>query len=284
MTPLTDLGLTQYLGYAGGLYPDGQNSRPSVHERVGVALGATVQALDKAGVPSPPGTIVMLSIGMSNTSREFSEFIELVETDSRKNPSLSLIDAAREGGAATQIADPSSDYWAAVDERIRRASMSPAQVQVAWLKTALAHDSRKFPDNARLLQRSLRAVLGILGTKFPQLKLVYVSSRTYGGYSRSNLSPEPIAYESAFAVKWLIEERINHADSDKSIPWVSWGPYLWADGMRPRRDGLTWERADFEPDGVHTSDRGAAKVAATLLEFFATDPTAQPWFSSQRPL
>ena len=160
------------------------------------------------------------------------------------------------------------------------AEITAAQVQVVWLKTALAREPRGFPENARLLQRALRSIVEILRTKFPQLKLVYISSRTYGGYSETDLSPEPIAYESAFAVKWLIEERINNPSPDRSIPWVSWGPYLWADGMTAAQRRPIWERNDFEPDGVHTSAQGALKVATMLLEFFQKDTTAQPWFLS----
>ena len=209
MTPVTDLGSAEYLGFAGGLFPNGNNSPPFAYEQAGVALGATVQALDKDGGPSAVGQIVMISIGMSNTSREFSQFIRLAEA--RKNPNLLMIDAARDGAAATEIGLPSGDYWKHVDGQLHRFEASPAQVQVVWLKTALAHDARGFPKEARLLQRALRSITGILSTKFPRLKLVYVSSRIYGGYSETDLSPEPIAYESAFAVKWLIEERIELA-------------------------------------------------------------------------
>ncbi len=280
-TPLTDLGSAQYLGFAGGLYPNGKNSRPSAYEDAGVALGATVQPVDRDGQPSTSGKIVMVCIGMSNASREFSQFTRLANADARKNPSLFMVDAARNGADATQIADPCGDYWMHVGRQLQRCEVTTAQVQVVWLKTALAHEPRGFPENARLLQRELRSIVEILRTKFPQLKLIYVSSRTYGGYSESDLSPEPIAYESAFAVKWLIEERINNPSLDRSISWVSWGPYLWADGMTPRSDGLIWERSDFEPDGVHPSAQGALKVATKLFEFFESDPSAQHWFISQ---
>ena len=279
-TPLNDLGSEKYLGFPGGLYRDGKNSPPSAYEDVGVALGATVQPVDSEGKPSTSGKIVMVSIGFSNTSREFSEFIRLAEADARKNPTLVMIDAARNGAAATEIAVPFGDYWMHVDSKLQRYEVSAAQVQVVWLKTALAHEPRGFPENAQLLQRTLRSIVEILSTKFPQLKLVYLSSRIYGGYSESDLSPEPIAYESAFAVKWLIEERINNPSPDRSIPWVSWGPYLWADGLTPRNDGLIWERSDFEPDGVHTSPQGALKVATMLLEFFQKDTAAKSWFLS----
>jgi hypothetical protein len=280
--PLTDLGPAEYLGFAGGLYPDGKNSRPSAYERAGLAVGETVQALDKEGKPSATGKIVIVSIGMSNTSREFSQFIRLTDNHARKNPDLVMIDAARNGAAATEIALPFGDYWKHVDTQLQRGEASAAQVQVAWLKAALANEPPGFPEKAQLLQRTLRSIVGILGTKFPQLKLVYVSSRIYGGYSETGLNPEPLAYESGFAVKWLIEERINNPSPNRSIPWLSWGPYLWADGLTPRSDGLIWERSDFEPDGVHPSARGALKVAIKLMEFFKSDPSTQHWFFSQR--
>src|SRR5438128_11826733 len=222
----------------------------------------------------------MLCIGMSNASSEFSQFIRLVDADARRNPSLLMIDAALDEAAATLIALPTSDYWKHVDCQLQRYEASPAQVQVIWLKTVLAHERRGFPENARFLQQKLSSIVGILSRKFPQLKLVYVSSRAYGGYSQSDLSPEPIAYESGFAVKWLIEERINNPGLDRSIPWVSWGPYLWADGQTPRSDGLIWERSDFEQDGVHPSAQGVLKVATILLEFFQNEITARCWFFS----
>ena len=131
------------------------------------------------------------------------------------------------------------------------------------------------------LQRTLRSIVGILRTRFPQLKLVYVSSRIYGGYSESDLSPEPIAYESGFAVKWLIEER--HQQSEfRQVDTLGFMGALPMGRWLERRaaTALCWERSDFEPDGVHTSEQGALKVATMLLEFFQQDAAAKPWFFS----
>jgi hypothetical protein len=276
--PLTDLGLDSYSAFTGGLYPNGKNSRPSTHEKAGVALAATVRPVNEEGKASMSGKVVMISIGMSNTSREFSQFIRLADADARKNPSLVIIDAARNGAAATEIADPGGDYWRHVDRQLQRGEVTAGQVQVVWLKTVIPRELPDFPQNAQRLQEALHSIVEILGANFPQLKLVYVSSRIYGGYSETDLHPEPLAYESGFAVKWLIEERINNPSPDRSRPWVSWGPYLWADGMTPRRDGLIWERSDFEPDGVHPSAQGALKVGTRLFQFFESDSSAQPWF------
>lgn len=57
-----------------------------------------------------------------------------------------------------------------------------------------------------------------------------------------------------------------------------WGPYLWADGLTPRADGLTWACADFRDDGTHPSESGRAKVAGMLMGFFAGDATSASWF------
>ena len=63
-------------------------------------------------------------------------------------------------------------------------------------------------------------------------------------------------------------------------PVLLWGPYLWADGTKGRKDGFVWQQADFGPDGTHPSPSGRRKVADMLLRFFKTDSTAKGWFLS----
>jgi len=64
-------------------------------------------------------------------------------------------------------------------------------------------------------------------------------------------------------------------------PWLSWGPYLWADGSHARSDGLKWTCGEFEDDGTHPGPGGETKVASLLLDFFKHDPTTRPWFLAQ---
>lgn len=121
----------------------------------------------------------------------------------------------------------------------------------------------------------------MLGDRFPNLQLAYLSSRSYGGYATSPLNPEPFAFESGFSVKWLIERQIDGdpalnfdaARGPVEAPWLAWGPYIWADGANPRADGLSYTRADFAADGTHPSPLGARKVAEQLLGFFKGDST-----------
>jgi len=116
--------------------------------------------------------------------------------------------------------------------------------------------------------------------RFVNLRLIFLSSRTYAGYAITARSPEPQAYDSAFAARWLIHDRMQKKVSG---PWIGWGPYLWTDGMKGRRDGFTWACEDVDNDGTHPSKTGAQKVSGLLLEFFKSDPTTRLWFRSRAP-
>jgi hypothetical protein len=70
----------------------------------------------------------------------------------------------------------------------------------------------------------------------------------------------------------------KHGWTRADVPRLAWGPYLWADGVRARADGLTWVRGDLGPDGTHPDTAGRQKVARMLLEFLKTEATARPWF------
>jgi hypothetical protein len=273
---LSDLGTGTYQGYEGGLYPGGAGRPPDAYLQWGIMrAGAVVpRALD--GTPNANGKIVLLSIGMSNTTQEYSEFKRQADLDRKKNPKVTIVDGAQGGQDAHIIRDPNAPFWSNVDSRLTAAGVSSQQVQVAWLKEAIAGENRPFPTDARGLQGDLDAILRIMQQRYPNLQIVYMASRTYAGYATTTLNPEPYAYQSGFAVKWLIQSRmLSGAAVD---PYLAWGPYLWADGLVPRSDGLQWLCSDFQTDGTHPSTTGRQKVAAMLLRFFETDETATPWF------
>jgi hypothetical protein len=249
---------------------------------------------------------VLLSIGMSNASRAFTGFIEVTARDhalapgpvSRPVPApqsqgflsriraseasrvldrshVTLVNGAFPNFDAQLMVRNPATYRRIVDTDLADAGVTADQVQAVWLYEAIANEHEPFPADANRLERDLGAIIAMLTAHFPNLRLVYLSSREYGGYAVSSLNPEPYAYDSGFAVKWTVAARM--ADS-RARPWVAWGPYTWADGTRPRSDGLTWTCADVEPDGTHPSLRGVEKLGRMLLSFFTNDPTARPWF------
>lgn len=125
-----------------------------------------------------------------------------------------------------------------------------------------------------------------LKQNFLNIKIVYLSSRSYGGYALTDKNPEPYAYESGFAVRWLILDQINGSaelnfdplKGTVQAPLLLWGPYLWANALTPRSDGLVWEISDFEPDGTHPNDQGKSKISNLLLNYFKTSELAWSWF------
>ncbi len=287
LVPLNELGPGLYQGFSGGLYPNACNLRPEAHERAGLEIARAIVPLNRAAErDSENGKIVLLSVGMSNTTQEFSTFQSIVARDPDKNPQLALVDGAQGGWSADRIVSGGEQYWATVNQRLARAGFTPEQVQIAWLKQADARPTLPFPEDARKLQQELKIIVLTLKRLFPNIKIVYLSSRIYAGYASTSLNPEPFAYQSGFAVKWLIEEQINGSpelnfdpdEGEVKAPWLAWGPYLWGDGLTPRRDGLIWECTDFNRDGTHPSTSGRRKVAEMLLEFFKSDSTAVPWF------
>ena len=295
LVPLTDLGTGQYQGQPGGLYPGGSNLRSLAHESAGVTLAQSVQPRDANGSPDANGKYVLVSVGMSNTSDEFERFKSIADADPAKAPQLVIVNGAQGSKAVEDWMLPDSPTWRVLDQRLQQAGVTPAQVSVAWVKQAAIRPTGDFLAEARELQQNLSAVARNLHGRYPNLKLVYFSSRIYGGYSTMVIRSEPHSYGGGFAVKWLIEAQINGApelnfDPDRgavTAPWLSWGPYLWADGLGldgalggtpGRRDGLEWDCRDLVSDGVHPSAQGRVKVAQLLLDFLKTDVTARSWF------
>ena len=193
--------------------------------------------------------------------------------------------ARKAGEAATDWTNFNSVTWANVETRLRNAGVSTNQVQVIWMKHARRSPTQAFPLHAQLLQENLEVILRVAQQRYPNLKIAYLSSRTRSYATNVGaLNPEPFAYESAFSVRWLIEKQLtngfNYRPASGAVvgPWLSWGPYLWADGAMPRSDGFTWLCSDLQADFTHPSPSGVTKVASELVAFFKTDPTSTPWF------
>jgi len=282
LIPLTDLQVT-YKGEQGGLYSGGSNLAPTGHLLAGIAAAQSIRPLDANGNPNATGRYVLLSIGMSNTTQEFSTFKSIADVDPSKNPQLLIVDGAQGGVTGNEWASPSCPCWATVDRRLTAAGATPQQVTTAWLKLANAQPTEAYPTHAQMLRDHFIAVLRNLKTRYPNVQLAYLSSRIYAGYATTTLNPEPFAYESAFAVRETIAAQVHgelpfDIGGSAAAPWLAWGPYLWADGLRPRSDGLTWSCSDLGPDGTHPSETGRRKVADLLLSFMKSDPTARLWF------
>jgi hypothetical protein len=246
-----------------------------------------------------------MAVGMSNVAREFGipgnlqnhTFIGQATSNPAVNlANLAFVNGARSGQDAPDWEQPNAyNYNWIRDNQLTTNGLTESQVQIIWLKQANG-DSRTFPSlpspdaDAYVLMERMGNILRALKVRYPNLKQVFVSSRIYAGYSNDNLNPEPYAYETGFAVKWLIDAQIEqmatgviepHAGDlnyETAAPWISWGPYMWANGEMPRSDGLFWVVGDYANDGTHPFVEGQRKVAMMLMDFFSQSPLTQCWF------
>jgi hypothetical protein len=285
--PINDLGTSYWHGAQGGLYPNGSNFIPAAHMTAGLNIANNIQPLDTNGnVDAVNGKIVWASIGMSNTTQETQAFIPMTDTFAQKNPKCKLVDCAQGGQAIVQILDTTGVFWPNVNTRLANAGVRALQVQVIWFKEAeMGPTDTAFATYPDALKNKFKQAMRLCKTKFPNLKLCYLSNRIYAGYATTALNPEPYAYYSGWSVKRLIEDQINgdtsltYTGTNPRSAWLAWGPNLWADGLTPRIDGLIWVcPADFSADGTHPSTSGRQKVANLLFNFFSTDSTSTPWF------
>lgn len=280
LKPLNEMTATdRYKGEDGGLYGGGQNEPPESHRKAAQAALQQIKPLDAQGNASPDGKVVLLGIGVSNTKQKFGGLKQKADQDQDKSPHLVLVNGGFAAGAGwwAKAAGP----WDNLAAQLEAAHVTRNQVQVAWIMHVNPNPAKDAPplEDAKKLKTDIAAVLARMGKQYPNLKMVYLSSRTFGGYGQAH--PEPYAYETAFAVRWLIQDQIKDTTTGKNVsPILVWGPYLWANGLTPRKsDKLVWERKDFsKADGTHLDSSGINKVADLLLNFCKTDPGARTWF------
>lgn len=303
VTPLNEMAFATYSSNKGGLYPNYANTRPPTHEAMGVAIGNSIQPLETNGTVNPStGKIGLLSIGMSNVTLEWgvgstNQFTTFATNDPSLNPRVFIADGGISGQDAvdwTNLVTSTNWSWVATN-RITSAGLTTNQVQVVWMKQAIqfAGTNGPLPTHAKLLQTMTEQIVRNAKVMFPNLKIMYLASRTraYTNADPSAPNPEPYAFESGFSVRWVIEDQIkvtnnlnyNPTSGPVVAPWLSWGPYLWADGTTPRGDGFIWECLDVNSsDYMHPRTNlpgfGVSKVALQLHAFFKTDPTAAPWY------
>jgi hypothetical protein len=288
--PLNDLATGSYQGEEGGLYPSGSNVRPASHDSDGVTFAKAVQALDSNGNPSPTGKYVMLLLGESTALDAMGQFLPLARNDPARNASLVIVDGAQGGATPGKLLTTTSAYFNTIlNNYLPDQGVTAQQVVAVWMEDSNGLSTGSFPTDMTTMQSNYETVMNNLHTLFPNLTLLYFSSRIYAGYSNgvATIDPEPYAYESAFAVKNAINDQLNGATNlnynvalgTVKAPWMSWGPYYWANGLLARSDGMVWTCQDVQADGTHpASPSGDLKVAGQVLNFFKTDDTTKPWF------
>ena len=98
LKPLSDMTADdRYKDQDGGLYGGGGNEPPEKHLQAALRQAKMIQPLDAEGKRSDKGTIGFVSIGMSNTTQEFSVFVALANADPANSSKVVIVDGRRAG-------------------------------------------------------------------------------------------------------------------------------------------------------------------------------------------
>jgi hypothetical protein len=218
------------------------------------------------------GWTLFLWIGPS-LAREMSEAVQKARvTDPAYHPRVRMVVGGEHDAGAAQWADPAYVGWTDIATRLS-GKYSPAQVQAVMIQAPNVRSGATDPEvNAVQWHQHVLSILDIAYAKYPNLQVVYVMHGWYGGYDARtpNRTPEPQGfYEDARTQ--LVQDTYGGP-----IPFVG-GLSIWADGIRPRYDGLTLNCGDVRKDGLHLNTTGAAKYGQHLWQMFKADPSTRGW-------
>lgn len=289
LTPFLDLQTGSYLGYQAGLYPGGTNILTGPHLKSGKTIAKGIKPLDGDGnVNYGDGVVLFAGFGPSVPGHIYGKVVEHIRTPSINydlNPCLDAINLCVGGKDIGYATDDSTteDYWELLVQKVYDVGYTPEQVQIGWMyfNTKGLTVPPVFPDKS--LETMELDILFINRAKefFPNLKIVYWSSRHFGGYADTDIVEyyslaEPTSYQNSWTVKWLIEAQINNTEprlqykgANPKSPYILWGPNFWCDGDIKRfydNKKYTCELSFDADDGYHLSDQQDSKDGLDILD------------------
>ena len=185
LTPLNQLGTETYKGKTGGLYANGLNEPTDAMRQQENQYLTNIVPRDKDGKPTKNGRIGLISIGMSNTNQIWQHFIQQSDQHPNKRKELVVVNGALGSHDIAQWGSQNDvDPWKNIDKQLATSDISRQQVQAVWLMHALrlAPNYGEFPNHTVAMQAELQLLVTKLKTFFPNLQIIHLSSRSYGGY------------------------------------------------------------------------------------------------------
>lgn len=308
--PLDELGASTYNDSTGGLYAGGSNTRPSLLDSIGqVRAKEIAPRLASGAINYSTGKIGWLFIGNSNALR-LANFISdtLAAAQSANNqiaremnPYLSFVNAAVGGMVADSVSDTTTVYWkTSIPDSLTAASIDPKQVGVVFISTATRLNetvlpATTWPQYPNHVRSRYKRIARVLMAKYPNVKVLLFSNSAYIDYAATAQRPkwqEPYVYWHGFATKGAIHDIYNAvADSistaknatyhQGAVPYVDYLTYMWADGIAAgttaRTDGLNWDCADFESDGIHFDVPARRRIFNRWYAALKFDSVNQIW-------
>lgn len=227
----------------------------------------SARGLERASqVQKVNGKLVVMFIGMSNWRQEIAALIRLLKSLGIRG--FVWYNAGRGNWDLRGMVENEDAYWSWLRAGMAKRNIAPEQVRVLFVKNSVRKGATKEEYQKLMASHIDRATKELTG-----LEQIFISSAVYSNYAQQGAPrTEPGAFLEGVAVDEFVR-----ANKDSSV-WIGHGPYLWADGMNPRGDGLVWRCEDFDLDGVHPGPLAEKKVAAMIHHFLVHSPVTG-WFT-----
>lgn len=288
--PLIDMGENTFMGYHGGLYPDGSNTASGQYATDLQTFANAIVPLNSDGIrDDSKGKVGFIAIGASTCALMMNALKGKTLNNPVTNPALKLVSCTDGGSSINEIMNPNDPYWSTADSKLSKANLTKKQVEVVYVETEDSITSISFPERPTFTKDHYAQTMRTLKVKYPNVKIVYLLGRTTTFIASKpkgkNLNSEPVPYYNGWACKFLIEDQINgvpglrYKGNDAVAPMVTWGWYEWANGSTtPRSDGFVWTIADTK-DGLHANTMGQDTLSTYFQNFLLTNPVANTWYA-----
>jgi hypothetical protein len=236
------------------------------------------------------------------------------------NPAVYLVDCDEPGVGTNGFNSAFTDIvWTLCENQVAKSHLTDAQIQAAVMEivetdpsgngfstlSSMTHappcaSGDTSTIDACYVEQQAGAVIRLAKEKFPNLRLLYLYTRAYGGWAITPLSPEPNAYEYGFSAQFLVQAQINQADNGGSAdgvagnlaysvaPVVLFAPYQWASGATANSEGTVWPDLDtyfYTGDWTHYGTLGYTQSGSVMNNYFlgtsasgARDADFTTWF------
>lgn len=275
---------TSYKGQGGRLYQGNKNSPELNHKILLQQQLQLIKPVDVNGVSDSNGKVGFIFIGDSYTAGEFETLADFLKGNAQANQSLVLIDGAQSNLSVNHW-DKSLFAWDTLNKKVAEKEVSAKQVQVIWINIGFSDYSGEFEADvhkqADLLENLVKTAL----VKYPETKVVYLSSPRYAGLSKDENYQEPQTYEAAFAVREIIGRQEKGElvfrqgnTSLKTEPALVWGPYIWNNDTSGN-SVFGYKVENYAADGLILTVQGKQRLAVDLFDFWSTYEFSRVWFS-----
>jgi len=199
---------------------------------------------------------VIAFIGASVPKQIADEVIKL------NNTSIKIINLCIPAQDINMWLDPKNKVWTEANKTLAVNNVNWEDINVVWTMQDDLRDrgDQRFPEAPQTLKNKLTSLIGVIKSKFPNVKQIDLASRTYS-YDTDSKHAEPSCYHTGWANKWTVE------GFKKDSVFITDKCYMWTNGATPRKDG-NYTLPIHYSDLVHYTNEGQTYWGSFVFNYY----------------